>query len=136
MGELISKELNWKDTQGRYFDDLYHGFMSKVLREKFNIDLRKTSFSALIRSNQMSKNDALAELQKIQDSEDPKIINLAIERLGITKKYLDEWLALPPKTFLSYKTDYNYITKFRIPILIMSRMNLLPSIAYDKYFYT
>ena len=136
VGGLLETELDWKDTKGRYFDDLYHGFMSKILREKFNVDFRKTAFSALIRSGQMSREDAIEELNTVQGSEDPKIISLAIERLGITEEQLNEWLAKPTKTFKDYKTDYDIIKLFRLPIYFLSRLNILPPIAYDKYFHT
>ncbi len=136
VGELLKRELDWRDTPGRYFDDLYHGFMSKVLREKFNIDLRKTMYSAMIRNGQMAREEVQATLKEIQASEDPKIISLCIQRLAISQQELDEWLARPIKTFRDYPTSYNLIKLLRPFVWLAAKLHIIPDHAYAKYFNT
>ena len=66
--------------------------------------------------------------------EDPKVIELCIKRLGLTREEFEAYAALPPKTFRDYATSYNLIKLFKGPIKILSRLNLVPTVTYDKYF--
>lgn len=132
--EDIIKELNWVNTGAHYYDDLYQSLMTYIMRVKFSIDRRKFNYSALIRSGQMTRQGALTRVKEIYAIEDPKVIDLCIKRLGITRQELDTYMALPPKTFRDYPNSYDYIKLMRLPIRILSRMHLLPPTTYDKYF--
>ncbi|MCM8790630.1 MAG: N-acetyl sugar amidotransferase [Candidatus Omnitrophica bacterium] len=132
--EAIITELGWRYPGAHYYDDLYQSLMTYVLRVKFNIDRRKFNYSALVRSGQMTRDEALERIKEVYVIEDPKIIDLCIKRLGITHQELDKYLAEAPKTFRDYPTSYNYIRFLRIPLRILSTMNIIPAIVYDKYF--
>ena len=132
--QISKKELDWIYPGAHYFDDLYQSLMTYVLRNKFNIDRRKYNYSALIRSGQMERTEALALVKNVYVIEDPTIINLCIKRLGISREEFDHYMQLAPKTFRNYKTSYNLIRLFRIPIKIASKMNIIPSTTYAKYF--
>jgi hypothetical protein len=132
--KIICKELDWVYPGAHYFDDLYQSLMTYVMRVKFNIDRRKYNYSALIRSGQMTRARALELIKEVYTIEDPKVIDLCIKRLGLTREEFDQMMVLPPKTFRDYKTSYNFIKLFKWPIKIASRMNLLPSTTYTKYF--
>jgi len=108
--------------------------MHYVNRVKFNIDRRLFNYSALVRSGQMSREEALEKVQKVYTLEDPKIIGLCIKRLGMTREEFDKVLALPPKTFRDYPNYYSVISSFKPLIKILSQWNILPGTAYDKYF--
>lgn len=134
VDKIIKEELDWIYPGAHYFDDLYQSLMSYVLRTKFNIDRRKYNYSALIRSDQMSKGEALELIKTVYVIEDPAVINLCIKRLGVTREEFDEYMLLPPKTFRDYQTSYQLIKLMRIPIKIASKLNILPSTTYAKYF--
>ena len=82
----------------------------------------------------MSKEEALRRIDDVYVIEDEKVINLCIKRLGLTREEFDEFMRLPPKTFRDYKTSYDLIKLLKWPIKIASKLNILPSTAYDKYF--
>lgn len=132
--EILKKELDWVYTGAHYYDDLYQSLMTYIYRVKFNIDRRKFNYSALIRSGQIPREEAMERVKEIYAIEDPKVISLCIKRLGITRTELDKYLAEPPKTFRDYPTSYNYIKAMRLPIKILSELNILPVVTYDKYF--
>lgn len=132
--KVIKSELDWVYPGAHYYDDLYQSLMAYVMRTKFNIDRRKYNYSALIRSGQMTRQEGLDRIKEVYVIEDPKVIDLCIKRLGITKAQFEEYMKLPPKTFRDYKTSYNMIRMLRIPIKIACSLNLLPSVSYDKYF--
>lgn len=132
---IITKELDWVYPGAHYFDDLYHSLIKYIHRVKFNIDLNMNSDSALVRSGQMDRQQALERAHGVYQIEDPKVIDLCIKRLGLTQEEFDSYMQLPPKTFYDYHTSYNYIRLFKYPIKMLSALNLIPKVAYYKYFY-
>ncbi len=132
--EIIKRELDWVYTGAHYYDDLYQSLMTYVMRTKFNIDRRKYNYSALIRSGQMSQKEAMERIKEVYIIEDPKVIDLCIKRLGLSREEFEGFMALPLKTFRDYKTSYDLIKFLKWPIKICSKLHLFPSTAYYKYF--
>ena len=134
VDELLVRELDWKNPGAHYFDDLYQSIMAYVNRTKFNIDRRLFNYSALIRSGQMPRQEALDRVKDIYVIEDEKVINLCIKRLGITREEFDQIVSAPPKTFRDYPNNYSLIRLLKFPIYVASKLSILPGSAYDKYF--
>lgn len=132
--EIIKKELGWNYPGSKYYDDLYQSVVTYIYRTKFNIERRKYIYSTLIRSGQMERDEALNDIKDVDIIEDPKIINLCLKRLGISREEFDRYLAQPPKTFRDYPSSYSFIRAMKLPIKILTRLNILPGIAYEKYF--
>jgi len=131
---LLLKELGWKSPGAHYFDDLYQSLIYYLNRVKFNIDRRLFNYSALVRSGQMSREVALDRVSRINPIEDETVINLCIKRLGLSRAEFEQIVATPPKTFHDYPNSYSLLRLLRSPIKLMSRLNLIPESAYDKYF--
>lgn len=131
---IIEKELDWVYPGAHYFDDLYHSLIKYVHRVKFNIDMNMNSDSGMVRSGQLDRNIALQRKHGIYAIEDPKIIDLCIKRLALSREDFDSFMKLPVKTFRDYKTSYPIIRLMRFPIYILSQLNLIPKITYYKYF--
>lgn len=134
VDELLVKELGWQSPGAHYFDDLYQSLIYYLNRVKFNIDRRLFNYSALVRSGQMSREVALERVSRINPIEDETVIGLCIKRLGLSRAEFDQIVAAPPKTFHDYPNSYSLLRWLRTPIKIMSRLNLIPESAYDKYF--
>ncbi len=132
--EILTRELNWTNTGAHYFDDLYQSLISYIYRIKFNVDKRKFNYSALIRSGQLSRNEAIERLKNPYRIEDPKVIDLCIKRLGLTKSDFEKIMSLPPKTFQDYPSYYRMIKALRLPIKIACKLHLIPMATYDKFF--
>jgi N-acetyl sugar amidotransferase len=132
--EVIKETYDWVYPGAHYYDDLYWALITYVHRVKFNIDFRLNSYSALIRDGQMDREWALEAVKKPYIMEDPKIIDLCLKRLAITKEEFENWLALPPKTFRDYKTGYNTIQLLKPFIKLATKLEFVPEIVYDKYF--
>jgi len=62
--KIITKELGWTDTGAHYFDDLYQSLITHFLRVKFGADRRIFNYSALVRSGQMSREEALERVKE------------------------------------------------------------------------
>jgi len=131
---IIEKELDWVYPGAHYFDDLYHSLIKYIHRVKFNIDMNMNSDSGMVRSGQLERSVALERKHGIYAIEDPKVIELCIKRLALSKEEFDSYMKLPVKTFRDYKTSYPIIRLMRFPIYILSQLNLIPKITYYKYF--
>ena len=134
VDELLVRELGWKSPGAHYADDLYQSLIYYLNRVKFNIDRRLFNYSALVRSGQMSRKNALELVTHTNSIESELIIDLCIKRLGLTRAAFDEIVAAPPKTFHDYPNNYQVIRLLRWPIKLLSRLKLLPESAHDKYF--
>lgn len=131
---LLKEKMNWENTGAHYFDDLYQSLMTHVLRIKFNIDRRLFNYSALIRSKQMDRNDALEKVKSKYNIEDPEIIRLCLKRLGLNEEDFKTIMNHAPSIFLDYKNNYQIIKLVRPIIYVLSKLNFLPSSTYIKYF--
>jgi len=132
--KIIERELDWVYPGAHYYDDLYQSLMTYIMRVKFNIDRRRFNYSALIRSGQMGKEEAMERINEVYVIEDSKVIDLCIKRLGLTRDEFEKIMALPPKTFRDYSTSYGLIRFLKWPMKICSRLHLIPTTTYDKYF--
>ncbi len=131
---ILKEELDWTYPGAHYYDDLLQSLMFYLQRVKFKFDRRKFNYSALIRSGQMTRDEALEKIKTIYVIEDPKVVDLCIKRLGISEEEFQKILNLPVKSFRDYPNNYRIIKLFKIPIYILSKLNILPGTAYDKYF--
>ncbi len=132
--EIIKRELNWVYPGAHYFDDLYWSLISYVHRVKFKIDFRLIEYSALIRSGQLNRTEALDKVAQPYQLQDPKVISLCIKRLGITQQQFDSYMQLPPKNFYDYPNSYNIMRLFKWPIYVLAKLGYIPELVYYKYF--
>lgn len=134
VGEILKKEIGWEYYGGHHHESIYtQFFQSYYLNKKFKIDKRKTEFSALIRSGQTKRSNALKEIISHSYPINKEIMNYTINKLGLSKKEFNNIMNAKPKTFLDYKTYYPIIQSLKMPIKIACKLNLLPKILELKY---
>lgn len=117
--EMLKKELGWRDYGGKHYESIYTRFNNGFLcRKKFNIDKRKVEFAALVRSGQMTRDEALEQLSYPPYPEESmrEDVDYVIKKLGFTHEEFDEIFSRPPKSFLDYPTYYPAIIKVK-PVL-------------------
>lgn len=135
-GKILHKELGWKYYGGHHYESIYTRFVvSHILMEKFNIDKRKVSLSAHIRSGKMTKKKAL-EILTEKPYPDEKINEdklYILEKLGLTKEEFDKIMSFPIQSFIDYPSYYKLIRKLRFFIKIACKLKLVPEILYEKY---
>ena len=119
--DLLVNKLGWKDYGGKHFESVFTRFyQGYILPVKFNIDKRKFHLSVLICSGQMTKKEALLELNSEYYSEELKKNDreFVIKKLGFSDEDFQEIINKPPVSHLeyaSYQTKvYPRITKWLI----------------------
>ena len=105
----LSKTYGWKPFTQKHFESRFTKFYEGYwMPTRFGIDFRKTQFSSLILTNQMTRDDALERLR--QPAFNPKTINDEFEyiadKLNITSQELYSYHQMPLKSFRDYKNRY------------------------------
>jgi len=106
--ESLAKMCGWEDYGYKHYESIltrfYQGY---ILPVKFGVDKRKSHFSSLICSQQMSREDALKELEKPpldsnQVNQDKKFV---LSKLGMDETEFQEIMEKPIKSHLDFKND-------------------------------
>src|SRR5262249_16056735 len=107
--ETIQTELGWVNYGCKHYESVYtRFFQAYILPRKFNIDKRKAHYSNLICSGQMTREQALENMEKPVFP--PEKLNeereYVIKKLGILEEDFERIMSLPAKTFEHYSTNY------------------------------
>lgn len=130
---ILEKEFGWEYYGGHHLENRITAFHHSYYdTRKFNIDNRNNSLSASVRSNLISREDALTEYQKPPILE-PEILDYLKKRLGFTDDEFEAVMNLPIRSYLNYKT-YKPVFQLMKPYFwIMLKFNLIPKSFYLKY---
>jgi len=109
---LIEKELDWVYYGGKHYESIYTRFTQAYIQpEKFNIDKRKAHHSNLICAGEMTREEALSDLQK-SAYPNPEMLEedrqLFIKKLDMTEDEFVDMMNAPVKSFLNYRGYYNH----------------------------
>ncbi|MFC2117181.1 N-acetyl sugar amidotransferase [Bacteroidota bacterium] len=104
----LKEKYGWMPYAHKHYESRFTRFFEGYwLPEKFGYDKRKTHFSSLILTKQMSRDDALKELS--QPAYDPdemkKDFEFVAKKLGLTKDSLQSLLDGENKTYKDYKNN-------------------------------
>ena len=136
--EVLERELGWKYYGGHHYESIYTRFIHQYyLPFKFGIDERKIEYSALIRSRQMTREDALVKVKTPLYSDDviSDDISYVASKLDLSEDELKNILSSENRMFIDYKTYYPLILKIRLFIDLAHRLGLYPDKVYGKYSY-
>jgi len=106
--ELITRELGWRDYGGKHYESIFtRFFQAYYLPQKFGFDKRKAHLSSLIVSGQMTRQEALQELNKPTAPADllERDREFVARKIGISASEMDQILALPPKSYRDYPSN-------------------------------
>lgn len=115
--EVIQKELGWVYYGGKHYESVYtRFFQGYILPKKFNIDKRRGHLSDLILSGQMSREQALEEIQK--PGYDAKLLRqdkeFVIKKFVLTEESFENLMKLPPKRYEDYPNHYKWVRFLKI----------------------
>ena len=108
--EIIKKELDWRDYGGKHYESTFTKFyQAYILPEKFHIDKRKAHLSTLICSGQITREEALQDLEKPiyppgELSGDKEYV---LKKLGLSESEFEMIMRTPPAKHSDFKTDTN-----------------------------
>jgi len=124
--QFITEEYGWQDYGGHHYESVYTRFyQGYILPRKFGIDKRKREYSALVRSKQMTREEALYKLEHeppMPEAQAQSDREYLIKKFEISEADFEGIMNMPHKTFLDYPNYYSIIRAFRKPISWVYRM--------------
>lgn len=115
--KIIQEELGWRDYGGKHYESIFTRFyQGYILPEKFGIDKRKAHLSNLIFSGQITKAEALEELQKpIYDPEQlPVDKEFVLKKLGFSEAEFEAIMRTPRREHTEFATEQGFFSKYPV----------------------
>lgn len=106
--ERLKQETGWQAYGGKHHESTFTKFyQAYILPTKFGIDKRKVHLSALIRNGEISRTEALKELQQPLYDDDALRRDKAyvLKKLGFSEDEFDSMMAEAPVPHEHYPTD-------------------------------
>ena len=106
--KLLIEKMNWRDYGGKHYESTFTKFFqAHYLPKKFNFDKRRAHLSSLIVSGQMSRKDALKEMElPLYDEAELKIdTKYFIKKLGFSESEWQKIMSAKPLLHNFYKID-------------------------------
>lgn len=106
--KLLIDEFGWRDYGGKHYEQIFTRFyQGYILPLRYGIDKRKAHLSNLILNCEITRDQALAELQQPTDDPERQLADkqYVAKKLGWTGEEFDAILALPPVPHEAYGTD-------------------------------
>jgi N-acetyl sugar amidotransferase len=103
--KLLIEELGWRDYGGKHYESRFTKFFqAHYLPTKFGYDKRKAHLASLVASDQMTRDQALLELQEpLYDAgELQEDLAYFCKKLGISRDEYDLIMAEPPRSYADY----------------------------------
>jgi N-acetyl sugar amidotransferase len=132
--KTLETELGWQYGGRHHFDCAYKPFVAHIGITKFHIDYRKVTLSALVRSGQMTRDEALRALREDPYLEDQQSLNYCMDRLSLTSEEFEGIMCASPKDFRDYRSYYPLLSTLKLPVKMACRLNLVPETLYQKLF--
>ena len=127
--ELLRTQFGWKDYGGKHHESIYTRFyQGYVLPRKFSVDKRYGHLSDLINAGQITRDEALAEMQLPPYPEELQQQDLVYvsKKLGLSLKQFDEIMRAPVKTFKDYRNSFGAVEFLRNTVNTMRKHRLYP----------
>lgn len=112
--EVLQRELGWRYYGGHHHESIYTRFVyCYLLPEKFGIDKRIITHSALVRTGELTRDEALADLRRpaLPPDKMAEDVEYVVRKLGLSREDFDSILQLPAKSFRDYPSYYPLFEK-------------------------
>ncbi len=113
--EVIIKELDWRDYGGKHYESVFTRFyQGYILPVKFGIDKRKAHLSDLIYSGQITKAEALSQLQKpIMEKEQlEQDFAFVLKKFNLTEAEFEAIIKAPRREHTEFATIQTIYSKY------------------------
>lgn len=113
--QIIIDELEWRDYGGKHYESVFTRFyQSYILPVKFHADKRKSHYSTLICSGQLTRSEAI-ELMKLPIYDNTKLKEdkeFVIKKFGLSESEFDSMMKQPIRKHTDFKSIVFYYNIF------------------------
>ena len=106
--QTLSSELGWKYYGGKHYESVFTKFyQAHILPQKFKVDKRRIHLSDLIMNAELTRDQALTELEKpLYSAEDlQRDSDYVRKKLGFSLEEFEQYLTAAPKPHSDYASD-------------------------------
>ena len=106
--QLLMDRFGWQPYPQKHFESRFTRFYESFwLPKRFGYDVRRVQFASLIVTGQMTRDEAMAELEKLPYDEATigQEIEFVANKLDITQDQLMNYMHLPLKTYRDYRNQ-------------------------------
>jgi len=126
--KLLEEELDWIYYGGKHYESTYTKFFqSYILPNKFGIDKRYGHLSDLINSGQMSRESALAEIDKspIPESIEDDL-EYVLKKFGLTQNEFEQIMNTEARTFRDYRNNFDLLQRIKKLVNFLRKLGVYP----------
>jgi N-acetyl sugar amidotransferase len=103
--DLLEKEMQWENYGGKHYESVFTRFyQGYILPVKFKVDKRRAHLATMICSGQISREDALDELNYSIDLQSRDKVYVA-KKLGFSSEEFEALLRRPAQSHSVFETD-------------------------------
>lgn len=127
--KILERELGWVSYGGKHYESIYTRFYQGfILPEKFNIDKRRGHLSDLINSNQITRKEALIEIDQPALSQEMlrEDKQFFMKKMDQTQKDFDDFMASPNMSFTDYPNSYKFVQFLRGLVNMLRKFGIYP----------
>jgi hypothetical protein len=130
---MLEKEYGWQYYGGHHLENRMTAFNHSVyFPQKFNIDQRNNTLSAVARAGLKSREEAIREYATPPHIE-PELVDYFKKRLGFSDEEYNLIMNGERKNFRDYKTYKRRFERLRPLFYILAKASLVPMSFYIKY---
>ena len=130
---LLTDRLGWRWYGGHHLENRFTAFWhTYFLPRRYGIDARLLGHAALVRSGQLSRDEAFADLAQPVEF-DVEILELVKKRLGFTDAEFDEVMSLPHRNYWDFPTYKKTFERLRPVFWVLYKLDRFPKSFYMKF---
>lgn len=131
--EFLAREFGWERYGGSHLENLYTRFVLNYFQlKRYGRDMRMVTLSALVRSGQMTRADAIEELETPLPMSQG-LIDMVRACLGLSVGELTRIIYCPRRTHKDFVTYRSFFRRTRWFWWLMYKFNRVPESFYIKY---
>jgi len=127
--EFLKQELGWQYYGGKHYESIYTRFIQGyILPVKFGIDKRYGHLSDLIRSGQITRDEALIEIKNPAYPEElfTQDYHFVLKKFGLSDNEFQAFMQRPPRTFRDYANAQNVMLGMRKTLGWLRKLGFYP----------
>lgn len=131
--KFLAESYGWKWYGGHHLENRFTAFYhTYFLPKRWGINFRQIELSALVRSGQLARDDAISQFAAPRQG-DAEIIAMVKKRLGFSEGEFDAVMSGPQHHYREFATYKRRFERLRPFFWLLWKLNRVPKSFYEKF---
>jgi len=120
--KILEEQFGWENYGWKHFESIFTRFyQAYILPKKFGIDKRRAHLSDLICSGQITRGEALTEMEKVPYPTEllENDIKYVINKLRFSKEEFEEIMRIQPRSHLDFPHEGQFLPLLKFAKIII-----------------